>query len=174
MAFTFDSTIKGPNSTSYVSIDECSDYFGGHPDHQLWEDLSVADQERYATRATTRLDYEDFVGSKTDDTQALQWPRNYVMNRDATGKYYHDSNTIPRELKLATYQLIMFYLEEAAGLYPVTRREQARLSRNKVGPLDVDIRKANETDLPSEVLRALRSIGPEVWTGGKATIKLVR
>ena len=184
MAFTFDSTYGGTDSTSYVSIEDCDAYFNLHPEYELWEDLDATDKQRYAIRATTRLDYELYGGSEYLTDQNLQWPRQWIIDRNQHpdgehtstgpgGQYYLDPTVFPREMQMATFHLIMFYLEQKDDRYPVTRKEQDTITRSKVGPLDVNIRKANESDLPSDVVRALSALGPNGWAGNKP-MKLVR
>ncbi len=183
MAFVFDSTFGGASANSYVSVEDADDYFGGHPDGSLWEALTQLQKEQYLVRSTTRLDYERFGGRREAIEQALQWPRTWIIDRNheqhedymdfKDGNYYQDPNILPREMGVATYQLALNYIEEKSGLYSVTRRDQDRMSRKKVGPLDKTLRKASEAQLPNEVTRALTAIGPNGWLGNQP-MRLVR
>jgi hypothetical protein len=184
MAFIFDSTVKGPNSNSYVSLDDADTYFGGHTSFESWDVLSDQEKQRYLVRATTRLDYENYGGWPTENTnQALQWPRKWVTERNylnsqdflayADGSFYQDPDTIPKQLKIAVYELALSWIEDKEGDHPISRKDQSRLSRKKIGPLDYNIRYESSTKLPGEVIKALKAIGPDGWKGDRK-IKLVR
>ena len=160
MAFTFDSTPKSATANSYVSVTEADDYFAAHLDSNFWP-TAAKDKQAALVMATNRIDAEPFQGHRTDLTQALQWPRSWVVARD-----FVDSDTIPRELKIATFEMALHYLKMKAGEFTVDENDLETLDKYKIGPLDIQIKSNVKADrLPSKVKRLLQSIGPAVWQG---------
>lgn len=160
MAFTFDSTPKSATANSYVSVTEADDYFAAHLDSNFWP-TSTKDKQAALVMATNRIDSETFQGRRTDLDQSLQWPRSWVVARA-----FIDSNTIPRELKIATFEMALHYLKMKAGEFTVDENDLETLDKYKIGPLDVQIKGNVKADrLPSKVKRLLQAIGPQAWSG---------
>lgn len=168
MAFTFDSTSGGLTANSYVSTTEADDYFTGHLEgEQWWEPLSTQRKQAALVQSTLRLEQEAFGGLKTSDTQSLSWPRQSIYNRDATA--LRDAETIPTELKIAVYELALYYLKKVSGEFTADDEDLETLDSYKVGPLDMAFKKGLKADrLPTKVIRQLQSIGPNGWLGGTA------
>lgn len=159
MAFVFDSTPKSATANSYVSVSEADDYFAAHLDSEFWP-TSLKDKQAALVMATNRIDAENFQGRRTELTQSLQWPRSLVVARA-----FMDSNTIPRELKIATFEMALHYLKMKAGEFTVDENDLETLDKYKIGPLDVQIKGNVKADrLPSKVKRLLQAIGPQVWS----------
>lgn len=77
-----------------------------------WTDETDDDQKaRALIEATRDLEALSWVGTKASSTQALQWPRSWAPNPDASfgGTYYSDSE-IPQRVKNATMELALEYL----------------------------------------------------------------
>ena len=170
MAFTFNCIAQDVAANSYVCESEADDYFDGDPRQTSWDTLTAEQKQQYLVRATNRLEYENYSGAVTDTTQALQWPRNFIADRN--GSYYTET-TIPTPMKKATYEMAFWYLEEITEVPLVSRTDQERMSEFTIGPLSAKMRKIAEATLPDEVKRALNSIGARAWLGG-APLKLVR
>lgn len=176
MAFTFDSTPKSATANSYVSVSEADDYFAAHLDSEFWPTASK-DKQAALVMATNRIDSEVFQGRRTDLDQALQWPRSWVVARDFNpesqavlgltyGSAFVDADTIPRELKIATFEMALHYLKMKAGEFTVDENDLETLDKYKIGPLDVQIKGNVKADrLPSKVKRLLQAIGPQAWSG---------
>ena len=155
MAFTFDSTPKSATANSYVSVTEADDYFAAHLDSNFWP-TALKDKQAALVMATNRIDSETFQGRRTDLDQALQWPRSCVV----------DSDIIPRELKIATFEMALHYLKMKAGEFTVDENDLETLDKYKIGPLDVQTKGNVKADrLPSKVKRLLQAIGPQAWSG---------
>lgn len=155
MAFVFDSTAKSATANSYVSVSEADDYFAAHLDSNFWPTASK-DKQAALVMATNRIDAETFQGRRTDLDQALQWPRSAFV----------DADIIPRELKIATFEMALHYLKMKAGEFTVDENDLETLDKYKIGPLDVQIKGNVKADrLPSKVKRLLQAIGPQVWSG---------
>lgn len=72
----------------------------------------------------------DYKGTKSNQTQALQWPRTNV----SIDGYDIDSDVIPTELKNAEMQLIM---DISSGLDPMLSSDGAAfVIKDKIGPLE--------------------------------------
>ena len=176
----FDATLKGPNSNSYVTVEEADDYF----DLEV-ESTSVSKvKQRFLVSATSRLDMEQYGGKMSANDQRLQFPRtwlvarNYTQNQDFVeyigGQYYQDPDTVPLQMKIATFELALWYIKEFRNEDPlVSRNDQSRMSQYAIGPLKATLRNVKEDALPDKVVRALRSIGDNGWLGGYP-MKLVR
>lgn len=157
MAFVFDSTAKSATANSYVSVSEADDYFAAHLDSNFWP-TALKDKQAALVMATNRIDAENFQGRRTELTQSLQWPRSLVVARD--------SNIIPRELKIATFEMALHYLKMKAGEFTVDENDLETLDKYKVGPLDVQIKSNVKADrIPTKVKQLLKAIGPQAWSG---------
>lgn len=160
MAFVFDSTPKSATANSYVSVSEADDYFAAHLDSNFWP-TSLKEKQAALVMATNRIDAETFQGRRTELTQSLQWPRSYVVARD-----FIDTDIIPRELKIATFEMALHYLKMKAGEFTVDENDLETLDKYKIGPLDVQIKANVKADrIPTKVKQLLKAIGPAVWVG---------
>ena len=87
---TFDTTVGGSASTSYVSTATASAYFETRailPHQSAWSSVSSTVQQAYLIEATRRIDAFPFAGKKSATSQALQFPRDWFV-----------SSTIPTRL----------------------------------------------------------------------------
>jgi hypothetical protein len=194
MAFTFDHTLKGENSNSYVPLDSydvdghtaigANDYFEGHPKFEKWDALSTTEKQQLLAKATSRINVETFGGRRSASEQRLQWPRTWVVSRDFTptddmldfvnGAYYQSADYLPQEMEQATFELAMWYLEEWLDEDPLfSRGDQERMEQVSIGPLSATLRKEKEDALPDMVKRLLRAVGPGVWQG-QGQIRVIR
>lgn len=194
MAFTFDHTIGGSSSNSYVPLDTytsgsytilgANDYFDGHPKQEKWTQLTDEQKQQFLAFATTRLDTERWGGEPASNTQRLQFPRSWIIDRNQQsreyvesfvgGEYYRENDLIPLELVYATFELAMWYIEEWFNSDPTaSMNDMSRMESMSIGPLNMVFRKVRENELPDLVKRFLREIGPNAWMGERAW-KLVR
>lgn len=164
MAFVFDSTAKSATANSYVSVSDADDYFAAHLDGSFWPSNNK-DKQAALVMATNRLDSEVYGGRSTDLSQALQWPRSWIVARN----FNRDDDTIPRELMKATFEMALHYLKMKAGEFTVDENDLETLSNYKIGPIDVAIKDHIKADrIPSKVKQLLKSIGPNAWSGDGA------
>ena len=181
----FDSTISGPNTTSYVSVSDADSYFLLQLDGPtFWSTLPTATKQAALTQATNRLDAELYSGRPTTDEQRLQWPRSFVVSRNQYpsqdivafigGQYYIDSHIIPKELADATCEQALHYLKINAGEFTVDENDLETLKTYKLGPIDVTIKDNVKADrIPSKVKSLLKAIGMDAWLG-EQPITMVR
>lgn len=168
MAFTFDSTIGGAASNSYVSVTEADDYFGGSLDDAQWANLSATEKEQLLTMATNRLESESFGGQVASTTQRLQFPRDYLKHRNYPLVTYYENTVVPKEVQTATFELGLYFLQKSLDeLGLATEYDQETLDSYTVGPLTVAVKAGLTVEkLPTKVARALAAIGDGAWTGG--------
>ena len=183
MTFVFNSTPKHAAANSYVSVSEADDYFAGHLQNELWSGKSTNEKEILLVSATNRLDMEQWSGKKTTTAQRLQWPRKYIQSRDTSylddmyvrvdfdsdgSTYYLDENTIPNELKQATYEVaIWFIVRQENDPHLIDEYNQEVLTSFNLGPISGNIKSGMTVDrLPTPVKRLLNAISPKGWIGG--------
>lgn len=102
-------------------------------------------------RAMDYIESLNFIGEKSDENQALQWPRDQVV----IDGYYIDSDEMPSELKVAVYESIK---AEIDGDSRMTASDRRTISE-KVGELQVTY--ANNADVKRSipaVTKALRKL----------------
>jgi len=91
------------NANSYVSA----------ADFVAWADArgvtypSYPEIEQKIMRAMDYIESLNFVGQKHEETQALQWPRDYVL----IDGYSVESDEIPKEVKTALYEAIKLEID---------------------------------------------------------------
>src|SRR3954466_11507226 len=108
MPVTLDATPKGAASNSYATRAEAIAYFDGRLNATAWpSDVALMDQALVA--ATSRLEAEEYYGTRTEPNQRLKWPRLDVPN-DAG--YFYDSNVVPRYVKEAQYEVALWMLAQ--------------------------------------------------------------
>lgn len=159
MAFVFDTTISGTTANSYITISAADDYFAGRYGSDLWAALDEATKEAVIVSATKRIDQESYSGIKTLRPQSLQWPRQYMFDRDG---YAIVSTVLPSQLQGAVCELAYYYLERDD--YTLSENDMERFKTFEVGPLKVETRQYTSNQLPQVVSDALDSIGYQVRT----------
>lgn len=96
MALTVENGTLVANANSYISV----------ADFTAWADArgitypALPELQQKILRAMDYIESLDFVGQKHEETQALQWPRDYVY----IDGYSIESDEIPAEVKKAVYE----------------------------------------------------------------------
>lgn len=99
---TITATPGSTTADSYVTLADADSYHANRLHNATWIAASDSDKEAALKWATRLLDRENWVGTRSTESQALRWPRLYVDDRDG---YPIDSATIPQFLKNATSEL---------------------------------------------------------------------
>lgn len=165
MAFTFDATSGGAAANSYMTVEEANDYFAGSTDHADWDALNLLDKQRSLVTATRTLNLEQYGGIKATKSQALEWPRNAVMDYNG-----YDISGIPPQLKAAVCEMVVWNLMDRI----VDDFELEVFESYKVGPLDLKMRAGAYKKFPHSVSDNLAKIGPGVWVGKQKMLDMVR
>jgi len=142
-------------------------------DVTAWAAATTDAKNRALYTATQRLDRERFIGARSTDTQALQWPRTGVRKPDTyintyavgfpfriTTDYYTDTE-IPDQIKKAQVMLAVYLNNNVDGL-GLTGLEDFK--NVKVGSLDVTPSQGMGADkippLVERYMTGLRISGP--------------
>jgi len=131
MAVTITATAGSASANSYLTLAEAQAIVDGmveDGDSTAWGNASDDQKNRALYTATQRLDRERFLGARTTDTQALQWPRTGVrkpdtyVNNYATGfpfrisdDYFTDTE-IPDQIKRAQVVLAIYLNSNKDGI----------------------------------------------------------
>jgi hypothetical protein len=152
MALTVENGTLVANANSYVSVG----------DYIAWADArgltypSYPQIEQKILRAMDYIESRHFVGQKHEETQALQWPRDYVF----IDGYSVESNEIPKELKIAVYEAVKIEID---GDSKLTASERETVSE-KIGDISVTYKsgsgmKRNTPALTNALRKLIRPIG---------------
>lgn len=176
MAITIDATPNGANANSYLTLADAQLIVDGmvqDADVTAWAAATTDSKNRALYTATQRLDRERFIGARSTDTQALQWPRTGVRKPDTyintyavgfpfriTTDYYTDTE-IPDQIKKAQVMLAVYLNNNVDGL-GLTGLEDFK--NVKVGSLDVTPSQSMGADkippLVERYMAGLRISGP--------------
>jgi hypothetical protein len=127
------------NAESYISVTAADTYFTNRGD-TVWAALDTPAKEAALRKATDYMlqSYRPrWAGMRVTATQALDWPRRYVPNRDVPNLYgpyvtYYDFATVPAEVAHACAELAV--RASAAALVPDVG---AQVKSETVGPISV-------------------------------------
>ena len=123
MPITIVATAGSATANAFVTAAEMTSYCDARLNATAW---TGADAQLPAlVEATRDISLLDFVGSRTDATQALSWPRAYAPDPDAPSvltdpativlsdgpPYYFADDEIPQRVKDATCELALQYLK---------------------------------------------------------------
>ena len=111
MAITIVATVGSASANSFVTLAEMTTYMEGRLNSDAFDDATTDEQNRSLAEATRELSAVTWAGYRTDDTQALSWPREWVVNVDDPNHDYYDNATIPDRVKRATYELALAFLK---------------------------------------------------------------
>ena len=95
----------------YITEADAQTYFNGKLNTEAWDDASSADRVKALTMATEAIDRLNFRGTKTDDAQALQFPRD-------------DDTIVPTDIQYACAELALRLLD---GVDPELEFENLRM-----------------------------------------------
>jgi hypothetical protein len=101
MTVTLVATVGASNANSYLSLAAADAIAATMLQTKGWNDATTDEKSKALIAATRYLDQLEWIGSKTDPTQALLWPR-----VDAScGEKSYATDVIPEEVKYATFDL---------------------------------------------------------------------
>ena len=131
MAVTIDATAGGANANSYITLAEADTFVEAmisSSDVSKWTTGNDDTRNRALTAAAERLDRERFLGARSTDTQARQWPREGVRKPDTyvrsyssgfpfrlTEDYYTNTE-IPDQVKRAQIELAVYLKNNVDGI----------------------------------------------------------
>ena len=149
MAIVIVATAGAADANSYLTLAEATAIIDGFIESdavQAWNAGQTDGKNRALFTAAQRLDRERYLGARSTDTQALQWPRTGVRKPDTyintyavglpfriTTDYYTDTE-IPTQIKYAQAYLAA-YLHDNHNALELTGLEDYK--NVKIGSLDV-------------------------------------
>ncbi|MGA0806076.1 MAG: DnaT-like ssDNA-binding protein [Pseudohongiellaceae bacterium] len=131
MAVVIDATVGGVNANSYLSLADAQSMIDGmvlSADVTAWGTATTDEKNRALVSAAQRLDRERFLGARSNDDQAMQWPRTGVRKPDTyintyavgfpfriTTDYFTDEE-IPDQVKRAQVELAVYLNNNTDGI----------------------------------------------------------
>ena len=112
MAPTLDCTVGGPNSNSYVCLDEAEEIAANIPGGDDWIALTEDEKVFSLIAATALLETLQYRGEICSPTQRLKWPREGV---DCEGRPF-TCDEIAFKVKEATVMLAMQMAKDPGGI----------------------------------------------------------
>lgn len=164
MAVTITETVGSATANSYVTLVEATAALDARLNSALWTAATTDNQNRALVEAQAELQSLPWKGSRTDDVQALAWPRQYVENVDAsqdadlgtTGLPEYADDAIPTRVKEAQIELAFQFIKAGTTDLAMPSSTEGIL-RKKVDVL--------ETEYSDSALRPTRGLAryPRVW-----------
>lgn len=154
-------TIQGTTFDIYGVSSEADDYmkarWGGSP----WFDADSEERNQTLVSATRMIDRENWLGQRTVSSQALEFPRTGLTDKDGNPV---DSATVPLAVEEANYELALALLNDAAVQEADTTGSNVK--RAKAGSAEVQFFRATDgTPFPTianDLLRPFRGSGVSV------------
>lgn len=104
-------TVGSASANSFTTLAEFTTYMESRLNSDSFDDATTDEANRALCEATRELSALVWQGTRTDTTQALSWPREWVFNPDDPNHDYFDNDVIPDRLKRATYELALAFLK---------------------------------------------------------------
>ena len=159
MALVIVTTAGATNANAYAALVDAEAYALTLPVVNDWTTASNEAKNAALVQATRMMDTLLWAGWRTaPTTQALQWPRQGVCDRE---NYYLDPATIPAKIRDACCEFAIRLIADdraadAGGLAPETI---------KVGSLDIGRMRRNP--IPASVLEMCREFLASAGTGAR-------
>jgi hypothetical protein len=143
MTLVLDATVGGANANSFITVAEGDEIATYEFNNEAWLLATNDDKIRALISSTFQLNGLPWVGERATTTQALAWPR---INAEINGRLVA-STEIPREVKLATFELSKAILTENAAGAPAAPSgdlipgiPNSQLKRAKLDVLEIEWR----------------------------------
>lgn len=125
MSVTIDSTPGSASANSFASEAEAIAYMAARLNASAWTTTTgstLTENEKIAlVEATREINNREYIGRRTDDTQALAWPRQWARNPDSSLFDYYATDEVPVRVKNACIELAFQFLK--AGTADVAARD---------------------------------------------------
>lgn len=157
MAVSIVATAGSASANSFVTLAEANTYVEGRLNASTWEtDATDDDKNRALVEATRELNALPWDSLRTDDTQALAWPRQSFLNPDSPNAQYFDTDEIPQRVKNATMELAFQFVK--AGTTDIASLDPTDgIIRKKIDVLETEYAPAAERRI-----HGLRRF-PRIW-----------
>lgn len=152
------------NAESYISVADCATYHD-NIGQTAWGLLTTGEKEQSLRRATIYMlqAYRNrWAGQRTRDTQALDWPRSWVI----VDGYGVNADSVPQTIKNACAELA--WRAASGDLNPDLERA---VIRERVGPLETEYSGYS----PQQIrYRAIDQMLAPFLSGGSASHRISR
>lgn len=112
MTVSIDATVGGSSANSFVTAAEATTYLNGRLNASTyWTGTGTDDELRALIEATRELSMRTWQGRRVTTTQALNWPRQWVIDVDSPNHFYLSTSAIPQRIKDATCELALEFLK---------------------------------------------------------------
>lgn len=169
-----DATVSGTSSNSYIDVAGADSYFATRLKTDEWDELGTTDKEAALIQSTRRLEQERYNARKTVETQALQFPRDPIEDKDG---FIRPSDEIPVEVQYAQLEYALFLLKEDDRFVSdlEIHDSQVLTQHNLTSALGYQFRAGSKAhQLPENVKQFLRGIGTSVWVESRAATNIFR
>lgn len=102
--------IAGNTYNIYGSYDEALAYLAAHANSTNWDSAETEDRNKSLVSATRMLDRANWQGQKTSSSQALEFPRTGLTDKDGNAVA---SDAVPTLVEEACYELALQILGDA-------------------------------------------------------------
>jgi hypothetical protein len=190
MALTVTATPMSASANSYLSVADADTLAESYSTaiQDSWLALGDDEKGRYLVSATRNLNNSfRFLGYRTTDAQALEWPRTNVA-RDGIYNPTYEVNVYTGSIGVLDDQTIPKFLEEATFLYAVelingdttATDENVAIKKLQVdGVMSIEYKEEvaqNKGAIPNQVYLIVRKYGkylPDLNTGVGATTAML-
>lgn len=138
MAVAIVATAGSASANSFVTLAEANTFMEARLNASTWEtDASDDTKNRALVEATREIGTLGYDGNRTDDVQALSWPRQWAVNPDDPNGDYYATTEIPQRVKDATMELAFQFVK--AGTTDVAAQDStAGITRKKIDVLETE------------------------------------
>ena len=182
LSLTVEDGTSKTTSNTYISLADAETYFEGRLHADNWDTAATGDKNKALVHAARMIDrYVRFIGWKTEDTQAMEWPRagiyydgskywSDVSYQIEWEVYSVDDDSIPKELKYAQCEMALTLLAGDIQALPDT----AGYSEISVaGAVSLVVDKSDRVKMvPDHVMKMISHFG--TLSGNSATVNLAR
>lgn len=111
MAVVIVATAGSASANSFTTLAELTTYMEARLNSTNFDSATTDSKNRALVEATREISgLNSWVGSRTDDTQALSWPREFAPDPDVWTQTYYANTEIPQRVKDATMELAFQFL----------------------------------------------------------------
>jgi hypothetical protein len=125
-------TSGSASANSFITVEDADTYMELRLNSDAW--TGDDDKAKALVEATREISVMEFYGERTDTTQALSFPREFLPNPDSPNADYYTNTEIPQRVKDATCELALEFLK--AGTTDLGSADSNRgVIEKTVGPL---------------------------------------
>ena len=170
MAITLVTTAGAADANAFVSLADANIYHKGRVHNPEWVNASGGDKSAAIVMATRSLCYHyNYVGTRTNETGALCWPRTGVLDKSA---YDVNPNTIPQFMEDATAEFAFLLLGKDSTVTENISGGLQELVADDVSLKWNDSKTKYFPDIPKSVRKMVSYYVPAVATAG--VVHLIR